>query len=153
MVVIFLTMFCQKKGKQVRGFFPALPVNLFFLLFPVFSFLNKIILAYFGRKCKKYLALSFNKYKGGLLYTPFTVTLANPFKIRFANGICSHLNHFLTDFAVNAKSCVNSNKGGLLFMGAGKSGHTERCASGKAWAETHSRSAWNLAARSRKSSR
>ena len=44
-----------------------------------------------------------------LLFTPFTVTFANPFKIRFANGICSHLNHFLTDFAVNAKSCVNSN--------------------------------------------
>lgn len=90
----------------MRGFFPALPVNLFFLLFPVFSFLNKIILAYFGRKCKKYLALSFNKYKGV-----------------------------------------------LVFMGAGKSGHTERCGSGKAWAETRSRSAWNLTARSRKSSR
>ena len=44
-----------------------------------------------------------------LLFTPFTVTVANPFKIRFANGICSHLNHFLTDFAVNANSCVNSN--------------------------------------------
>ncbi len=44
-----------------------------------------------------------------LLFTPFTVTFANPFKIRFANGICSHLNHFFTDFAVNAKSCVNSN--------------------------------------------
>jgi len=44
-----------------------------------------------------------------LLFTPFTATFANPFKIRFANGICSRLNHFLTDFAVNAKSCVNSN--------------------------------------------
>lgn len=39
-----------------------------------------------------------------LLFTPFAVTFANPFKIRFANGICSHLNHFLTDFAASAKS-------------------------------------------------
>ena len=31
-----------------------------------------------------------------LLFTPFAVTFANPFKIRFANGICSHLNHVLT---------------------------------------------------------
>ncbi len=45
-----------------------------------------------------------------LLFIPFTVTFANPCKIRFANGICSYLNHFLTDFAVNAKSCVNSNE-------------------------------------------
>ena len=44
-----------------------------------------------------------------LLFTPFAVTFANPFKIHFVNGICSLLNHFLTDFAVNAKSCVNSN--------------------------------------------
>ena len=49
-----------------------------------------------------------------LLFTPFTVTFANPFKIRFANGICSHLNHFLTDFAVNAKSCVKSNTEKLI---------------------------------------
>ena len=26
-----------------------------------------------------------------LLFTPFTITFANPFKIRFANGSCSHL--------------------------------------------------------------
>ena len=37
-----------------------------------------------------------------------TSTFTNPSKIRFANGICSLLNHFLTDFAVNAKSCINS---------------------------------------------
>ena len=43
-----------------------------------------------------------------LLSTPFTVTFANLFKIRFANEICSLLNHFLTDCAVNAQS-VNSN--------------------------------------------
>ncbi len=50
-----------------------------------------------------------------LLFTPFTVTFANPFKIRFANGICSHLNHFLTYFAVNAKYCVNNNDNRMDF--------------------------------------
>ena len=52
-----------------------------------------------------------------LLFTPFTVTFANPFKIRFANGICSHLNHVLTpqthrtSFASQQvfEACVNCN--------------------------------------------
>ena len=41
-----------------------------------------------------------------LLFTSFTVTFANPFKIRSANGICSHLYHFLTDFA-HRTSCAS----------------------------------------------
>ncbi len=41
---------------------------------------------------------------------------ANPSKIRSANGICSHLNHFLTACAVNAQTCLNNNKT-LLFLG------------------------------------
>ena len=44
-----------------------------------------------------------------LLFTPFSVTCKNSSKIAFGNGIFALLNHFLTDFAVNAKSCVNSN--------------------------------------------
>ena len=45
-----------------------------------------------------------------VLFTPWPVTFANPSKIRSANGICSLLNHFLTVCAVNAQTCVNSNR-------------------------------------------
>ena len=44
-----------------------------------------------------------------LLFTSFSVTFANPFKIRFANGICSHQNHFLTGFAAVQSPDLNSN--------------------------------------------
>jgi len=39
------------------------------------------------------------------LFSPFTVTCKNPFKIAFGDRIFALLNHFLTVCAVNAQTC------------------------------------------------
>ena len=57
--VIFLTIFCQKKGKQVRWhpfFCHACKITLRFPVFPIFPSLDKNILAHFPANCKDYLA-------------------------------------------------------------------------------------------------